>query len=542
MLLLQGTGRGSKFSIIVLLFCIGVLALLPDTRPFAKSFNSRNNVFLPETDYNADDGKSMYSLNILLSPAYTDSLVTMYINKCLELEQAYTKKSEASIWKAFIRVCAQMESLGDMIISSDLDIIEKNKLQHQFLKFYATAVKVSYHAKDLFRVFHFMELSRLLHDPEKNIISATINLDKLQNELLKNKQQYLSYFENGDCIFVLYLNGKEISCKRIDFPGYQDTVRYFIDLCSDRQQLNAHYFSYARIANLLYEKLFAPINIVPGNLLISPGGHFIPFDALTTDREGNDFLLFHFAISYIHSATRHFQMSEHSYNGDIDFLGIAPEIYSPKMALPRLFGAVQSLQRIEDCFSNSGILSQQTASRKSFLESMGNCSVLHIYSHAGLQSTQSILFLHDNPVYIKDINLTKQNRLQLIFLAGCETAIAGKGYGKETYSLADRFVYAGVPSTIATLWQVENKAVYAISETFYRLLKLGVPRNQALQQAKIEFVKQRIKANQLPYYWASIILFGDTEPLTSAPAKQDMFSFAAIINIGLFAFSRRFRL
>ena len=542
MLFLPGTRRGLKSSSIVLLFCMGMMVLFPDTKLYAKSFHFGSNVFRSETNLNAPDTKSIFSPNTFCFTVYMDSLVSAYINKCQELEQVYSKKENESIWKAFNRICTQMEFLADVINHSDLAITEKNRLLLQFQKFYAIAIKVSYRAKDNFRVFHYMELSRLLNDPDKNIITSSISLDRLQFELLKNKQQYLCYFEDGDYIYAIHLNGTDITLKRIDFPGYQDSVQFFNALCSDRQQLNAHYFNYARLANILYIKLFAPMKIAPGNLLISPGEHFIPFDALTTDLEGNDFLLFHFAISYTHSATRQFLIPEHSSFGNVDFLGIAPEIYSPKVSLPRLFGAVQSLQSIENCFANSAILSQQSASRKSFLEFMGNYSVLHIYSHAGLHSNQPILFLHDNPVYIKDINLAKQSRLQLIFLAGCETAVAGYGYGKETYSLADRFVYAGVPSTIATLWQVENKAVYAISETFYRLLKLGVSRNQALQQAKIEFVKQRIKANQLPYYWASIILLGDTDPLTSTPSKQDMFSFAAIVNIGLFAFSRRFRI
>ena len=539
MLFLPGTRRGSKLSIVLLLFCIGVLVLLPDTHPFAKSFPLGNNTYIPGTNLNSPDNKTRYSRNILLSPAYADSLVAVYINKCYDLEQVYAKNTEVSIWKSFMTLCEQIESLADNVTRSDFTMIEKDRILLQFQKFYTLAIKICYQANDVSRLFHYIELSRLLHDPEMNFAATTISLDRLQHELLKKRQQFLSYFEDGDCIYALYLNGKDNTCKRIDFPGYLDTVRQFNALCSDRQLLNANYFNYARIAYLLYQKLIAPVNVNPGNLMISPGKHFIPFDALTTDREGGDFLLYHFAISYTHSATRQFLIPEHSSIGDIDFLGIAPEFYSSNVALPRLFGAVKSLQKIEDCFANAAILSQQTASRKSFLRSMGNCSVLHIYSHAGVHSTQPVLFLHDNPVYMDDINLAKQNRLQLIFLAGCETAVAGIGNGIENYSLADKFVYAGVPSTIATLWQGENKAVYTISETFYRLLKLGVPRNQALQQAKIEFVKKRIKANQLPYFWASVILFGDTTPLTSTPAKQNMFSFAAILNIGLFAFSRR---
>jgi CHAT domain-containing protein len=532
MVFLLKTGQGSPLSSMIGLFCIMGLALLPDVHPFAKPYPSENESLFRKAVAGASSGIPLYRSYPFPG---TDELITKYINQCDELDQVSAKKPGGSTYKAFAAVAGQMESLINTI-----DRTEKSKYASRFSRFYAVALKVYYHAKDIRRIYYYMEQSKLLHDPVESTGSIPVSLKQLQRELLKKNQQYLSYFEDGRCIYALLVSGENIVCKKIDFPGYSDTVQHFNALCADRELLNAHYDTYTRVAGMLYQKLIAPMDIQAGNLLVSPGQHFIPFDALTTDREGKDFLLYHFAISYTPSATRQFWMTDRLTIGNNDFLGIAPECYSPEVSLPRLFDAVQSLQKIEDCFAAPKILSRKTASRKAFLESMGNCSVLHIYSHAGLHSAQPILYLHDNPVYIKDIDLTKKNRLQLVFLAGCETAVAGSGDGPDGYSMADKFVYAGVPSTVATLWQVENKAVYAISESFYRLLKLGIPRNKALQQAKIEFVKQGIKANQMPYYWASVILFGDTGPITPAPVKQDLLSFAAILNISLYAFSRRF--
>jgi CHAT domain-containing protein len=534
MVFLLKTGQGSPLSSMVGLFCIMGLVLLPDIHPFVKPYPPDNESFFRRAVPSITVDRSYFL------PPGTDELITEYMNQCHELEQVSAKKTCESIYKAFAAVCAQMESLVNTISRSDCSSTEKSNYASRFNRFYAIALKVYYRAKDIQRIYYYMEQSKLLHDPVESAGSIPVSLKRLQRELLKQDQQYLSYFEDGDSIYALLVSGENITCKKIDFPGYSDTVQHFNALCADRELLNAHYDTYSRVAGMLYQKLIAPMDIQAGNLLVSPGRHFIPFDALTTDRQGRDFLLYHFAISYTQSATRQFRMTDGLTTGNNDFLGIAPECYSPEVSLPRLFGAVQSLQTIEDCFAAPKILSRKTASRKAFLESMGNCSVLHIYSHAGLHSAQPILYLHDNPVYIKDIDLTKKNRLQLVFLAGCETAVAGRGDGPDSYSMADKFVYAGVPSTVATLWQVENKAVYAISESFYRLLKLGVPRNKALQQAKIEFVKQGIKANQMPYYWASIILFGNTGSITPAPAKQDMLSLAAILNISLCAFSRRF--
>ena len=537
MVFLLKTRRGSLLPKMVSLFLGTVLIFLPDIFSPARSFSG-------ERGFDGARPSSGVALNVssFLSPdaASADKLIAKYMSRCHELEQAYTSKACTPVYEAFTAVCAQAEPLMNTIDRSDYSSAEKNNCTSRLSRFYAIALKVSYEAKDIPRIYHYMERSKFLRDPAKSAVSMPVKPEQLQRELLKNKQQYLSYFEDGDCIYAMLVSGENIVCKKIDFPGYRDTVQHFAALCADRQLLNAQYGSYAHTANMLYQKLIASMDIQPGSILVSPGEHFIPFEALTIDREGHDFLLYHFAISYVHSATRQFQSADRLIIGDNDFLGIAPECYAPEVALPRLFGAVQSLQKIEDCFAAPKILSGKTASRKAFLESMGNCSVLHIYSHAGLDSAQPMLFLHDNTVYMKDIDLSRKNRLQLVFLAGCETAVAGSEDKPESYSMADKFVYTGVPSAVATLWQVENKAVYAISESFYRLLKLGVPRNSALQQAKIEFVKNGIKANQMPYYWASIILFGNTGPITPAPVKRDLLSLAAILNISLCAFSRRF--
>ena len=535
MVFLLKTGQGSLLSTMIGLFCITGLVLLPYTPHFAKSCSSEKEfLFQRSVAHITPDGS-------YLLPPDADGLITKYMNRCHELEQASITAPCASIYKAFDAVSAQMESLINAVKRSGCSSTEKNNYISCFNRFYAIALNIYYRAENIPRIYYYMEQSKMLHDPVGSTRLIPVSLKQLQRELVKNDQQYLSYFEDGDCIYGLLVSGENIVCKKIDFPGYSDTVQHFNALCADRELLNAHYGAYTRIAGMLYQKLITPMDIQTDNLLVSPGQHFIPFDALTTDREGKDFLLYHCAVSYTRSAARQFGTTDRLTIGDNDFLGIAPECYTSEVALPRLFGAVQSLQRIEDCFAAPKILSHQTASRKAFLESMGNCSVLHIYSHAGLHSAQPILFLHDKPVYMRDIDLAKRNHLQLVFLAGCETAVAADSEGgPDSYSMADRFVYAGVPSTVATLWQVENKVVYTISESFYRLLKLGVPRNKALQQAKIEFVKQGRKANQMPYYWASIILFGNTGPITPAPVKRDMLSLAAILNISLCAFSRRF--
>lgn len=75
------------------------------------------------------------------------------------------------------------------------------------------------------------------------------------------------------------------------------------------------------------------------------------------------------------------------------------------------------------------------------------------------------------------------------------------------------FAAIGIPSTIASLWEVENSSTYKLTELFYQYLAKGMPVDVALQNAKKEFIKSSPREKQLPYYWAAPILTGQTDPI-----------------------------
>ena len=75
------------------------------------------------------------------------------------------------------------------------------------------------------------------------------------------------------------------------------------------------------------------------------------------------------------------------------------------------------------------------------------------------------------------------------------------------------FTAAGIPSIAATLWNADEDMIYDISSKFHGYLSQGMSKDSALQKAKIDFIKNNNKEKELPYYWANMILIGNTEPL-----------------------------
>ena len=66
---------------------------------------------------------------------------------------------------------------------------------------------------------------------------------------------------------------------------------------------------------------------------------------------------------------------------------------------------------------------------------------------------------------------------------------------------------------MSTLWPINNRSTYAITESFYKYLSQGLEKDIALQQAKLEFIRNAEGAGKLPFAWAAPVLIGDTSTL-----------------------------
>lgn len=129
---------------------------------------------------------------------------------------------------------------------------------------------------------------------------------------------------------------------------------------------------------------------------------------------------------------------------------------------------------------------------------------IHVASH-GAQNSQNPLFSRvivgnsDKAIGADDGRLEAHEilglhtRSPLVFLSGCETALAASGQspftnGSEESSLAQAFLAAGARSVVATLWRVNDAAAVEMAESFYRHLRRGLPPEDALAFAQREAI------------------------------------------------------
>lgn len=453
--------------------------------------------------------------------------LTITLNRCRFLLMQYQKTGDSGFLQIALQDC--------------LNVLGEEKYAHTITqreplvrRFYETAIQISYTVQDAAAMFYYMEQYRL--DELKRVWPAakqyaTINLQQVQ-EQLKDGLQYFSYFETGDGIYGLLLSANNVSYQKIHFPGYRDSLQAFRKICSDGQLLNSNYNRYAALAHLLYKNIWLPFDIAPGKILINVGDEFMPVEAFTTDAKGEDFLLYRYTVSYTYAASWYFNSHPQPQSKQKRLAGMAPEDCAADVTLARLFGSVQSLYKINGFIPEVKIFEERAASKKNLLQHLFEYDIIHVYAHAGMAGGKPVLYMNDTLLCTDDIRLQQHTRTSLMFLAACETAMV-QGEKNVSNSIAGSFMAAGVPAVAATLWQVESKVMYAISEHFYTLLQQGLSKDEALQQAKINFIKKHLHTAELPYYWAALVLIGNPDPVFPADDTTGSLYFAAVFNLSL---------
>ena len=155
------------------------------------------------------------------------------------------------------------------------------------------------------------------------------------------------------------------------------------------------------------------------------------------------------------------------------------------------------------------------------LEKLQSDKIVHFAGHAisnsidpekaylALSSAIDIPSNRINLSNLRDIQI--QN--EMIVLSACETGVGQVIEGEGSLSIARGFLYAGAKSVISTLWSVNDESTSMIISEFYKELLMGKRKDEALRQAKLNYLDQVDPEYQHPYYWAGFIAMGDMSPL-----------------------------
>jgi CHAT domain-containing protein len=315
---------------------------------------------------------------------------------------------------------------------------------------------------------------------------------------------------------------------------------------SDQPQ--AAFEAYTASAYWFYQTLLAPaLATLPptvDHLIIIPDGELghLPFEAFLKspalpdpkrDYSRLDYLLRTYQISYNYSATLWKETKSLKPQTQNRFLGLAP-IYpqqtldsSQKIYLPPLPAAQNELEHLALRFEGDFHIGQ-AANEQFFKANAHQYGIIHLAMHGLLNQKKpnrsSLAFAPDASKEAEDQlleawEITHLNlNAQLVVLSACETGYGRFQKGEGVLSLAHSFLYAGSPSLVVSLWQVNDQITAVILPQFYEHLSKGDNKAQALRQAKLDYLREYPGLSSHPMYWAAFVQLGDSAPL-SIPVK-----------------------
>lgn len=345
--------------------------------------------------------------------------------------------------------------------------------------------------------------------------TPVVSVQTFRKNILAKNQSLLEIFWGDSTVFLLRISKDSSNFLELKSEQFRNLVESFNSYVSDRTKTNRDFNGFLRVARALFQSIFP--KLPPGDrLIVSPDGSHFPFEALVIG--GNEepiYLLSSYAVSYTYSASYLANVfSEKKLNNSL--LSVAPVRFDEALQLSGLPGSEESIHAIERNFVIKSRLVGKNATRSDFLEQFPAYDIVQLYTHGTVLTShyEPVIYFVDSPLYLSGLLPDRNPVTRLVVLSACETGV-GKNYeGEGIFSFNRGFAALGIPAAISTMWSVDNRSTYRISELFYDHLAKGYPTDLALQKAKLEFLKTSAsREQQLPYFWAGMVLTGKTEVL-----------------------------
>lgn len=265
----------------------------------------------------------------------------------------------------------------------------------------------------------------------------------------------------------------------------------------------------------LHEILIAPVkaSLRPRAPLVIVHDHIlgaVPFIALR-DQSGRHLLEDHLVID-APSAAVHARLAAARRpppSGPLHLL-----LFSGARTLDGDLGSLTNIDRemsaVRSHYAQSKLL-RATDGLDTFIAAAANADVIHFAGHASSDDDVRGAALltsggtnGDDRLDVSEIASRPLPRTRVVVLAGCETAGGQERAREGTISTARAFLSTGVPSVIATIWPIDDRAAADFFPRVHRHLASGLPAAEALRSAQLECIREKTT----PFLWAAVQVIG----------------------------------
>lgn len=353
-----------------------------------------------------------------------------------------------------------------------------------------------------------------LENPEYASLVAVNTLSLTQTQQLLTDMTFLEYYvlPEQTLAFVVTSDSFHMEPISVTQESLYDEINRF-----NRQTL----VTFERVPSSLqslYDLLIAPIkdDLKSERIIIGPHNvlYYVPFAAL---HNGKEYFIEQHTLSQLPSAST---------------LPFILENRKATIGPPLILGdadgslpfARQEAERVASLYNTTAYVGDEALERLVW-EQGPNAGIVHLSAH-GAYNPISPLFSrvllapdaegqYDGLLEVHEVYNLDLHNTDLVVLSSGSVSLPDYSKlregiispGDEIVGLNRAFIYAGTPSVMAALWDVDDRATRDLMVAFYSYLNEGYSKGEALREAQVDLIQNPDTAH--PYFWAHFVLTGD---------------------------------
>lgn len=339
-----------------------------------------------------------------------------------------------------------------------------------------------------------------------------ISIKEIQQSLSAN-EQYFSFYTAGGFYYLYAIDKFSVKNIRLANTVFTDSLIEVLNCAVAEKKYHK------QMGTALFKLLFSQVTPLE-HITIEPSGNisFLPFDVLSED--GQLYFFEEHTTVFSFSANTYF----HTKNTATESNGLAifPDFYGSGLSALNFQLEKESINKLNDV----SVLSGQYATKKAVIWNLPKFGVIHFGTHLlydTLHPLQSKLMLSKGEYLSLDEIWKLQTHAQFVCLAACKSNAGKWQQGEGLQNFAWAFEYAGAANVLATRWDAADEATAKLMADFYGLLRSGKNKTEALQLAKIHYLKNADAIAAQPFFWSHLILYGNHDEIKLKPKFLALF-------------------
>lgn len=356
--------------------------------------------------------------------------------------------------------------------------------------------------------------------------STEFNLKLLQNDL-NQKEAILKYNLTNKNGYAFLISKNKVSFIELkDKKTMLNQVHKCLRAVKDRDP--NYQDDFIKLKAILFQDInyqdFDKLTIIPDGSL-----HYLPFDVVLSNKKDP-------LISYASSLLLYQEQRKSKPSFKNVYVG-AFSASNTNDKLPKISDEIQSILGF---FEGKAHVN---AGKIDFIKQANLYNALHLAMHSDINEEypefSSLNFYGNSKLFISEL-YNETLVANLAVLSACDTGNGFYENGEGVISLSRAFNYAGIPSTVMSLWRVDDEATAKIMSYFYKHLSLGETKDEALKRAKLDYLENTDDPLlKHPYYWSGFVISGNTDALVEGSFSYKLVFLLILILSFILVYNRK---